>query len=185
MEPALNKGQLISWKDARGFGFIKPDNDGKEVFLHISALKGAGRRPKVGDIVLYERVTQPDGKVRAANASLQGVTPRPVSTHNKPSTQNRKRKGSALETIISVAVLAAIALFMKEFSPRRSPPIIMSAMKPGCTIKGNISMGTGNKLYHLPGMEDYEITVIDPDTGERWFCTESEAIANGWRKAPR
>ena len=63
----------------------------------------------------------------------------------------------------------------------------LKAMAPGsgCNIKGNISIGTGNKIYHLPGMEDYEITVIDPDTGERWFCTESEAIANGWRKAPR
>ncbi|WP_442785781.1 sunset domain-containing protein [Leptolyngbya sp. Heron Island J] len=43
----------------------------------------------------------------------------------------------------------------------------------------------GNKIYHLPGMEDYESTVIDLTKGERWLCTESEAIANGWRKAPR
>ena len=57
--------------------------------------------------------------------------------------------------------------------------------KPGCNIKGNISHNTGSKVYHLPGMEDYESTVIDPTKGERWFCSESEAIASGWRKAPR
>jgi hypothetical protein len=34
-------------------------------------------------------------------------------------------------------------------------------------------------------MEDYENTIIDPMKGEKWFCTESEAIANGWKKAPR
>lgn len=45
-------------------------------------------------------------------------------------------------------------------------------------------MNSGNKLYHLPGMEDYENTVIDPSKEEKWFCTEAEAIANGWRKAP-
>ncbi len=57
--------------------------------------------------------------------------------------------------------------------------------KPECVIKGNISHNSGRKLYHLPGMEDYEQTRIDPSRGERWFCTESEAINNGWRKAPR
>jgi hypothetical protein len=56
---------------------------------------------------------------------------------------------------------------------------------PKCTIKGNISVDTGNKIYHLPGMEDYESTVIDPSKGEKWFCTESDAIANGYHKAPR
>ncbi|WP_217901582.1 hypothetical protein [Pseudanabaena sp. SR411] len=55
----------------------------------------------------------------------------------------------------------------------------------GCNIKGNISVNTGSKLYHLPNMEDYAITNIDVIKGERWFCTEAEAIASGWRKAPR
>lgn len=46
-------------------------------------------------------------------------------------------------------------------------------------------MNTGNKIYHLPGMEDYELTLINPTKGEKWFCTESDAIANGYLKAPR
>ncbi|NER31568.1 MAG: cold shock domain-containing protein, partial [Symploca sp. SIO1C4] len=46
MKHILYKGQLVAWKDDRGFGFIKPDDGGKEVFLHISTLKGADRRPK-------------------------------------------------------------------------------------------------------------------------------------------
>ncbi|WP_414550441.1 hypothetical protein [Anabaena sp. CCY 0017] len=54
-----------------------------------------------------------------------------------------------------------------------------------CNIKGNISVKTGSKIYHLPGMKYYESTVINPARGERWFCTESEAIANGWRKSRR
>ncbi|ELS31171.1 MULTISPECIES: hypothetical protein [Pseudanabaena] len=55
----------------------------------------------------------------------------------------------------------------------------------GCNIKGNISVSTGDKLYHLPNMEDYATTNIDVSKGEKWFCIESEAIASGWRKAPR
>jgi micrococcal nuclease len=52
-------------------------------------------------------------------------------------------------------------------------------------IKGNISYTTGEKIYHVPGGEFYEATVIDEATGERWFCTEAEAVAAGWRKSKR
>lgn len=45
-------------------------------------------------------------------------------------------------------------------------------------------MSSGKKWYHLPGMEDYETTTIHPDQEERWFCSEQEAIAAGWTKAP-
>ena len=54
---------------------------------------------------------------------------------------------------------------------------------PGCEIRGNISYRTGEKIYHLPGQRWYEDTVINPRYGERWFCTEEEAEANGWRRA--
>ncbi|MBP7213031.1 MAG: hypothetical protein KBA03_02235 [Anaerolineaceae bacterium] len=57
--------------------------------------------------------------------------------------------------------------------------------KPGCDIKGNISVNSKEKIYHIPGQQNYEQTVISPEKGERWFCTEDEAVANGWRKAMR
>lgn len=60
-----------------------------------------------------------------------------------------------------------------------------SAPPPGHIVKGNISVTTGEKLYHVPGMRDYEKTVIDTSRGERWFKTEEEAIAAGWRRAVR
>lgn len=53
---------------------------------------------------------------------------------------------------------------------------------PGRLIKGNI---TSEKIYHVPGQKDYDKTVIDESKGERWFATEEEAVAAGWRKAKR
>jgi endonuclease YncB( thermonuclease family) len=53
-----------------------------------------------------------------------------------------------------------------------------------CPIKGNIS-ARGARIYHLPGDRFYEDTVIDENKGERWFCSESEAEAAGWRRARR
>jgi hypothetical protein len=65
------------------------------------------------------------------------------------------------------------------------PASIESITKPDCVIKGNISISTQHKLYHVPCMEDYEGTIIDPVKGERWFCSEAEAVAAGWSRAPR
>ena len=32
-------GELIQWNAKRAFGFIRPDGNGEDVFLHLSALK--------------------------------------------------------------------------------------------------------------------------------------------------
>lgn len=51
-----------------------------------------------------------------------------------------------------------------------------------CRIKGNVS--DSGRIYHVPGSHAYARTRIDRRRGERWFCTEAEAQAAGWR-APR
>ncbi len=51
-----------------------------------------------------------------------------------------------------------------------------------CRIKGNISL-EGERIYHTPGCEYYDKTIVTEPKGERWFCTEAEAIKAGWRKA--
>lgn len=53
----------------------------------------------------------------------------------------------------------------------------------GCNIKGNISYNTGERIYHVPGQTYYFETRIRADQGERWFCSEAEARAAGWRKS--
>ena len=55
--------------------------------------------------------------------------------------------------------------------------------RPGCPIKGNINVGSGERIYHTPSSAAYDRTVIDESKGERWFCDEAEAIAAGWRPA--
>jgi hypothetical protein len=52
-----------------------------------------------------------------------------------------------------------------------------------CSIKGNISIDSGERIYHVPGQKYYGPTKIDPEFGERWFCSEGEARAAGWRKS--
>ena len=53
----------------------------------------------------------------------------------------------------------------------------------GCNIKGNIN-SKGDRIYHVPGSRSYGATKINKSKGERWFCSEADAITAGWR-APR
>ena len=58
-----------------------------------------------------------------------------------------------------------------------------NVLNPNCKIKGNISLSKGERIYHVPGQKYYSETRISPTKGERWFCSEDEARAAGWRKA--
>ncbi|MCY4319610.1 MAG: thermonuclease family protein [Alphaproteobacteria bacterium] len=61
------------------------------------------------------------------------------------------------------------------------PP--QSPSSAACFIKGNIS--ANGRIYHMPGGKYYERTGIDESSGERWFCSEAEARAAGWRRSRR
>lgn len=56
------------------------------------------------------------------------------------------------------------------------------AASGSCDIKGNIS-SKGEKIYHVPGQRYYAQTKITEAKGERWFCSEQQALNAGWRKS--
>jgi endonuclease YncB( thermonuclease family) len=58
------------------------------------------------------------------------------------------------------------------------------APSPECVIKGNVSR-TGKRLYHMPGQVNYAQIKMDKGKGERWFCSEEEALVAGWHRARR
>ncbi|MFC5358166.1 thermonuclease family protein [Azospirillum himalayense] len=65
----------------------------------------------------------------------------------------------------------------------RLAPVTAPTKAPGeCQIKGNIN-SKGERIYHVPGGRSYGQTQIDTSDGERWFCSEDEAQAAGWRRA--
>ncbi len=60
----------VKWFDSqKGYGFIQPDNGGKDVFVHATALERAGLRGlREGQKVSYELQTdQRNGKTSAVN----------------------------------------------------------------------------------------------------------------------
>ena len=50
-------GKIKWFNSAKGFGFITPDQEGKDVFLHVSALKASNLSAvHDGDLMEYELV---------------------------------------------------------------------------------------------------------------------------------
>ena len=59
----------VKWFNAsKGFGFIQPDDGSKDVFVHISAVEGAGLSTlNEGQKVQFELVKGKDGKTSAGS----------------------------------------------------------------------------------------------------------------------
>jgi endonuclease YncB( thermonuclease family) len=81
---------------------------------------------------------------------------------------------------------AGLGMWRGQFVPpwdwRRGDRLAASLPVDGCPIKGNVA-SDGERIYHVPGGQSYGATVITTARGERWFCTEEEALAAGWRRS--
>ena len=152
--------------------------DGKTVRLEFDQASAATKhRDRYGRLLAY--VFLPDGALLNSEIIRQGYghayTKYPFS---------RKEEFVAIERGAREARRGLWAQ-AEDASPTVTPtPNPISPGERKCRIKGNIN-ARGDKIYHVPGQEHYEITRIDESRGERWFCTEEEAIKAGWRRAKR
>jgi hypothetical protein len=104
------------------------------------------------------------GTETAARALKRGLW---AGTFDPPSDWRRAKRANGVET---------------RPETEKPPAAPAAPVQTACAIKGNISR-KGDKIYHLPGTQDYDRTVIDTRSGERMFCSENDAKAAGWRAA--
>ena len=65
--------------------------------------------------------------------------------------------------------------------PTRTQSAECQSPSCGCVIKGNIN-SDGKKIYHCPNSPNYDEVRINK-TGERYFCTEADALAAGFTRS--
>lgn len=93
---------------------------------------------------------------RPRPTSTPKPTPRPSATPNKAATQTK-----AASNAVSCPTGCA------------TPP-------PGCVVKA-VKSPEGSKFYYFPGVSSgYDQMVVNPANGDRWFCSEQQALRNGW-----
>ena len=65
----MENGTVKWFNEQKGYGFIQPDNGGKDVFVHISAVEQAGLKGlNEGQKISYEILTdRRSGKASAGN----------------------------------------------------------------------------------------------------------------------
>jgi CspA family cold shock protein len=68
----VNKGTVKFYNETKGYGFIQPDNGGKDVFVHATALERAGLRSlREGQVVEFDTAEdRRSGKVAVNNIAL-------------------------------------------------------------------------------------------------------------------
>ena len=108
------KGKLKHWNDSKGFGFIALNRE-KDIYIHISALKGMSRRPVMGDIISFESFTDNNGNKKAVNASIEGVSAITRKRH-KPQTKESTLANNLLSLAYLVIFLFTSYSFYNKFS---------------------------------------------------------------------
>lgn len=132
MKPVWHKGKLTTWKDDKGFGFIRSNDGSQDVFLHITALKETNHRPQVGDVICYQLRVDKDGRIHACNASIEGVVSKPMpitsSSTIKKETFKPKAKYSLILEVLLLSLLPALGAMHFALTTFNPIPLILYAV---------------------------------------------------------
>jgi cold shock protein len=64
-------GSIVTYFEAKGFGFLRPDDGGRDIFFHVSRLtEGDSTALKPGTRVLYELGMDRTGKMAASSVRI-------------------------------------------------------------------------------------------------------------------
>jgi len=132
--PVRMTGELTTWNDERGFGFVAPSVGGADVFVHISAFGDSALRPVAGDDVGYELEFSPEGKPRASRAELVSRSAaddeRPRSWQRPAALTPSNRTGR----LSYIAVLGFAAIFILVWMFIFPLPLWVPALYVGMSI---------------------------------------------------
>ena len=110
-------GNLKSWNDERGFGFIEPAQGGQEIFVHIKAFPSGTGRPSVGQALTFEVELGPNGKKRARAVQY------PVRGRSPRRTRAESPAEWTLARLLVIPAFVAVYFYVASHWPVR--PIVM------------------------------------------------------------
>ena len=97
-----DQGRLVEWFDEKGYGFIQPNDAGKErVFLHIKDFARPGPRPIVGCALDYAVILDDQGRYRAQQVTyLKAAQIKTLTAKQKTVIKNKKKSCSRCKSSV-------------------------------------------------------------------------------------
>ena len=141
----MHKGQLKSWKDDKGFGFIQSSELKQDTFIHISTLKAMSRKPKVGDFIYFDVEKQANGKTKAVNCRIEGVAAKAIQRHKPRIHKNTSAPKSKAILVIAVIAIGAFGYQRLSLSTATSPAqYTPNTVTPNNTLNRALSESNAN-----------------------------------------
>jgi uncharacterized membrane protein YsdA (DUF1294 family)/cold shock CspA family protein len=66
------KGKIAFWNNRKGYGFIAPNDGGKQIFVHIKAFASRQKLPKINQVVSYTVSADKQGRPCASEVTRVG-----------------------------------------------------------------------------------------------------------------
>lgn len=158
---------------------VKKLVEGKEVRLE----KDVSGVDRFGRLLRHVMIPDKDGKQDDLNLSNYLVEQGFVEAVNSPPDLRYRRMMVSLQ---QNAVRENVGIWKEcEHKTVTSDQWQENSQPPSkdCVIKGNISRHGAGMIYMTPDCDNYKTTKIDPNQGEKYFCSEKEAEEAGFRKA--
>ena len=108
------QGTLTNWNDDRGFGFIKPDGGGQDIFVNIKAFGRVPERPTNGAKLSFEVELGAEGKKRATrvecirSAGAIGQRTQPAKRSRRPASAASTGASWPVLALVSFAIFAVL-----------------------------------------------------------------------------
>lgn len=102
------QGTLCNWNDERGFGFIKPDGGGQDIFVNVKAFPRGQGRPADGARLSFQIETGAEGKKRAAAVAYLAAKGAMVSS----GTRSVERAGPPWPVLSAVTLMGFPLLYL-------------------------------------------------------------------------
>lgn len=162
-------GEVVEWRDDRGFGFIEVSGSRERVFVHVSAFGQAQVRPAVGELVSFELELDDKGRRRAVRV----MRPRAARSgaHSAPA-----RRDTPPSSIWLLLGLLAIGLMIAAVFHMLARPIASAAFDPA-HARGRLSGERALTGDTPQGLPNASAGGAGFKCDGRRFCSEMQSCA--------